>query len=154
MRIPFPIRRDDRTGRDPLHQWQHGSGEEGVVSATHEHLFAACRWRVLKATYKIEPGEIDLCTFPLFALFGPALGMTCVIPDMDATRPAQLDPRKAVAQIEQFGVTNMFGSPGVIRRLGELAREEPTASAPLPVSDWLTPPNPPPRDGREKKACC
>jgi acyl-CoA synthetase (AMP-forming)/AMP-acid ligase II len=45
--------------------------------------------------------------------------MTCVIPDMNPTRPAQLDPRKAVAQIRQFGVTNMFGSPAVIRRMGE-----------------------------------
>jgi acyl-CoA synthetase (AMP-forming)/AMP-acid ligase II len=74
---------------------------------------------LLKATYGIEPGEVDLCTFPLFALFGPALGMTCVIPDMDASRPARIDPRKAVAQVRQFGVTNLFGSPAVIRRLGE-----------------------------------
>ena len=47
---------------------------------------------MLKATYGIEPGEIDLCTFPLFALFGPALGMTCVIPDMDPTRPGDDRP--------------------------------------------------------------
>src|SRR5262245_53780304 len=76
---------------------------------------------IFKQTYGIEPGEIDLCTFPLFALFGPALGMTCVLPDMDPTRPANIDPHKAVAQIRQFGVTNMFGSPAVIRRLGDLA---------------------------------
>jgi acyl-CoA synthetase (AMP-forming)/AMP-acid ligase II len=40
---------------------------------------------------------------------------------MNPTRPAQIDPRKAVAQIKQFGVTNMFGSPAVIRRLGDFA---------------------------------
>jgi acyl-CoA synthetase (AMP-forming)/AMP-acid ligase II len=38
---------------------------------------------------------------------------------MDATRPATIDPRKAVAQIRQFNVTNLFGSSAVIRRLGE-----------------------------------
>jgi len=96
------------------------SGSTGIAKgAEYTHGIFAAQVDSLKATYGIEPGEIDLCTFPLFALFGPALGMTCVIPDMNPTRPAQLDPRKAVAQIRQFGVTNMFGSPAVIRRLGD-----------------------------------
>lgn len=98
---------------------------KGVV---YTHGIFAAQVEILKATYGIQPGEIDLCTFPLFALFGPALGMTCVIPDMDATRPAQLDPHKAAAQIKQFGVTNTFGSPAVIRRLGELPDAAPLAS--------------------------
>ncbi|MBA4189913.1 MAG: peptide synthase [Planctomycetaceae bacterium] len=98
------------------------SGSTGIAKgAEYTHGIFAAQVDSLKATYGIEPGEIDLCTFPLFALFGPALGMTCVIPDMNPTRPAQLDPRKAVAQIRQFGVTNMFGSPAVIRRLGDWA---------------------------------
>jgi len=98
------------------------SGSTGVAKgAVYTHGIFAAQVELLKATYGIEPGEIDLCTFPLFALFGPALGMTCVIPDMDASRPATIDPRKAVAQMKQFGVTNLFGSPAVIRRLGEYA---------------------------------
>ena len=102
---------------------------KGVV---YTHGVFAAQIELLKATYGIEPGEIDLCTFPLFALFGPALGMTCVIPDMDAARPARLDPHKAAAQIAQFGVTNLFGSPAVIRRLGELAGEEKKPLPPTP----------------------
>src|SRR5262249_44941191 len=97
---------------------------KGVV---YTHGIFAAQVEMLKATYGIEPGEIDLCTFPLFALFGPALGMTCVIPDMDASRPAKIDPRKAVSQIRQFGATNMFGSPAVIRRLGEWSASPSTA---------------------------
>ncbi|HEV3439461.1 MAG TPA: fatty acid CoA ligase family protein [Gemmata sp.] len=94
------------------------SGSTGVAKgAVYTHGNFAAQVDILKATYGIEPGEIDLCTFPLFALFGPALGMTCIIPDMNPTRPAQIDPQKAIAQIRQFGVTNMFGSPAVIRRL-------------------------------------
>jgi acyl-CoA synthetase (AMP-forming)/AMP-acid ligase II len=96
------------------------SGSTGVAKgAVYTHGVFAAQVELLESTYGIEPGEVDLCTFPLFALFGPALGMTCVIPDMDATRPARIDPRKAVAQIRQFNVTNLFGSPAVIRRLGE-----------------------------------
>jgi acyl-CoA synthetase (AMP-forming)/AMP-acid ligase II len=98
------------------------SGSTGVAKgAVYTHGIFAAQVELLKATYGIEPGEVDLCTFPLFALFGPALGMTCVVPDMDASRPATLDPHKAVAQVTQFGVTNLFGSPAVIRRLGELS---------------------------------
>jgi acyl-CoA synthetase (AMP-forming)/AMP-acid ligase II len=105
------------------------SGSTGVAKgAEYTHGIFASQVDALKAVYGIEPGEIDLCTFPLFALFGPALGMTCVIPDMNPTRPAQIDPRKAVAQIRQFGVTNMFGSPAVIRRLGDWA------SSPSPLA--------------------
>jgi acyl-CoA synthetase (AMP-forming)/AMP-acid ligase II len=72
----------------------------------------------IRKLYGIQPGEIDLPTFPLFALFGPALGMTAIIPDMDPTRPAQVDPVKIIEAIENFGVTNLFGSPAVINRVG------------------------------------
>ena len=104
------------------------SGSTGIAKgAVYTHGNFAAQVESLKATYGIEPGEVDLCTFPLFALFGPALGMTAVIPDMNASRPATLDPRKAVAQIRQFGVTNLFGSPAVIRRLADWSAAVPAA---------------------------
>jgi acyl-CoA synthetase (AMP-forming)/AMP-acid ligase II len=62
----------------------------------------------------IEPGEVELPTFPLFALFDPALGMSTVVPDMDPTRPARVDPRKIIEPIREFGVTTMFGSPALL----------------------------------------
>jgi acyl-CoA synthetase (AMP-forming)/AMP-acid ligase II len=116
-RGPYPV---PEVNRDEPAAILFTSGSTGVAKgAEYTHGNFAAQVESLKATYGIEPGEIDLCTFPLFALFGPALGMTCVIPDMNPTRPARIDPRKAVAQIRQFGVTNMFGSPAVIRRMGE-----------------------------------
>ena len=78
------------------------------------------RFRVL---YEIEPGEIDLCTFPLFALFAPALGMTAIVPDMDPTRPARVDPDKLFEAIDDFGPTNLFGSPALLRRVGPAGAE-------------------------------
>ena len=95
------------------------SGSTGApkgVIYTHE-IFSA-QVEQVRRLYGIEPGEIDLPTFPLFALFGPALGMTEVLPEMDFTRPAQADPVKLIAAIERFRVTNMFGSPALINRLG------------------------------------
>jgi acyl-CoA synthetase (AMP-forming)/AMP-acid ligase II len=88
---------------------------KGVVY-THEYFSEQVRH--LKEIYGIEPGEIDLPTFPLFALFGPALGMTAIIPDMNPTRPADVDPVKILEAVENFGVTNMFGSPALINRVG------------------------------------
>ncbi len=43
--------------------------------------------------YKIEPGEVDVPCFPLFGLFNAAMGVTSVIPPIDASRPAKADPR-------------------------------------------------------------
>lgn len=93
---------------------------KGVVY-THE-IFTA-QVEHIRALYGIQPGEVDLPTFPLFALFGPALGMTEVLPEMDFTRPAQVDPLNITAAIQRFGVTNMFGSPAVINRLGRHGAE-------------------------------
>ena len=42
--------------------------------------------------YGLGPGDVSLATFPPFALFGPALGMTTVVSRMDPTRPSLVVP--------------------------------------------------------------
>jgi acyl-CoA synthetase (AMP-forming)/AMP-acid ligase II len=101
------------------------SGSTGPPKgAVYTHAIFAAQVEILRSVYNIQPGEIDLCTFPLFALFGPALGMTAVIPEMDASRPARVDPTKIIEAIEDFGVTNMFGSPALVRRVGFYGAEK------------------------------
>ncbi len=73
--------------------------------------------------YDIQPGEIDLACFPLFGLFNCAMGVTAVVPDMDPTRPAAVDPRKIVRAISDLGVTQAFGSPAVWHRVGPYCRD-------------------------------
>jgi len=95
------------------------SGSTGVPKGavySHGNFFAQVE--MLRQVYDIRPGEIDLPTFPLFALFAPALGMTSVVPEMDFTRPADVDPVKLIAAIEKFQITTMFGSPALINRVG------------------------------------
>lgn len=100
------------------------SGSTGVPKgAVYTHGIFSTQVDLLRETYGIEPGEIDLCTFPLFALFAPALGMTAVVPDMDASRPGLVDPRKIIEPIEDFGVTNLFGSPALLNRVGAYCAE-------------------------------
>jgi acyl-CoA synthetase (AMP-forming)/AMP-acid ligase II len=95
------------------------SGSTGVAKGVvYTHGIFAAQVELLRQTYGIEPGEIDLPTFPLFGLFAPALGMTAVIPEMDATRPGSVDPRTILDAVHYFQVTNLFGSPALIRRVG------------------------------------
>ena len=61
--------------------------------------------------------------FPLFALFNAAMGVTTVIPDMDPTRPADVDPRKLIEAIRNQGVTQAFGSPALWNRVGRYCEE-------------------------------
>lgn len=73
--------------------------------------------------YAIQPGEIDLPGFPLFALFNCAMGVTTVIPDMDPTRPAKVDPRNIVEAIRDWNVTQAFGSPAIWNVVGRYCEE-------------------------------
>ncbi len=109
------------------------SGSTGVPKgAVYSHGTFAAQVELLRRTYDIQPGEIDLCTFPLFALFAPALGMTAIIPDMDATRPGLVDPRNIFGPIRDWGVTNLFGSPALLRRLLDTAANHHEPLLPLP----------------------
>jgi acyl-CoA synthetase (AMP-forming)/AMP-acid ligase II len=88
------------------------SGSTGAPKGVrYEHGMFEAQIRLVREAYGITPGEIDLTLLPIFALFNPALGMTTVVPDMNPAKPATVDPSKVVADINQSGVTNSFGSP-------------------------------------------
>ena len=91
------------------------SGSTGIAKGVvYSHGNFMAQVELIRQTYDIQPGEIDLPTFPLFALFDPALGMTTILPEMDFTRPAKADPEKIRAAIEDWGVTNVFASPALL----------------------------------------
>ena len=94
---------------------------KGVIY-THGNFDA--QLRQIQTHLNLTGDEIDLSTFPLFALFWPALGITSVIPDMDPTRPAFVDPSKIVEAIGNQGVTTMFASPALLNRVGAYGRKK------------------------------
>ena len=71
----------------------------------------------IREFYDIRPGEIDLPCFPLFGLFNCAMGVTAVIPDMDPSRPAQVDPLKIIEAARDWNATQAFGSPAIWDRV-------------------------------------
>ena len=93
---------------------------KGVV---YRHSNFVAQVDAIRNAYAIEAGWVNLPTFPLFALFDPALGMTTVVPDMDPTRPARVDPRKIIAPVQDQGVTIMFGSPALLDTVGRWGAE-------------------------------
>ncbi len=96
------------------------SGSTGVPKGVvYRHRHFAGQVALLGQAFGMQPGGVDLPTFPPFALFDPALGLTSVIPDMDPTRPAQADPRRLHDAIQRHGVTQLFGSPALMRVLAD-----------------------------------
>ncbi len=73
----------------------------------------------IRDRYNIQPGGIDLAGFPLFGLFNSAMGMTTIIPDMDASRPASVDPDAIVSAVRDWNVTQSFASPAVWNVVGD-----------------------------------
>ncbi|MBR9726894.1 olefin beta-lactone synthetase [Shewanella intestini] len=89
---------------------------KGVV---YSHSMFEGQINALREDYAIKPGERDLATFPLFSLFGPALGMASIVPDMDASKPITAKPEHLFAAIEKYQCSNMFVNPALLDRLGQ-----------------------------------
>lgn len=135
VRYPVTVGRRLFWGGHTLRQLKKESDEPFAVAPTHANELAAilfttgstgpakgveyehgmfdAQCELIRETYGMTEDDVDLATFPLFALFSVGLGMTAVIPDMDPTRPADADPRKITDAIIEHDCTFSFGSPAL-----------------------------------------
>ncbi len=94
------------------------SGSTGPAKGVaYEHGMFAAQVRYLASYFKCGEKDTDVATFPLFALFDVALGMTAVIPDMNPSLPGQVDPTRIVSAIVDNKATQIFGSPALLARV-------------------------------------
>lgn len=120
------------------------SGSTGPPKGVlYEHGMFDAQVDLIRSRYGQQSGEIDLPGFPLFALFNLAMQITTVVPDMDPTRPANVDPVKILDAIRSQGVTQAYGSPAMWNRIGRYCEQHQitlpnlrrvlSAGAPVPV---------------------
>lgn len=72
----------------------------------------------LVSHYAIVPGRADLSCFPLFGLFNAVMGTTTILPDMNPIRPADVDPPRLLDAIDQWSISQSFGSPALWTAVG------------------------------------
>lgn len=96
------------------------SGSTGApkgVRYQHQHFKAQVE--SVRNTYHIEPRTIDLPLLAIFILFNPVLGCVSILPEVDASQPAQLKPERIVQAILENGVQTSFGSPALWVKIAE-----------------------------------
>ena len=74
--------------------------------------------------YDIQPGESDLPAFPLFGLFNAAMGVATIFPVMDPTRPAHVKPQNIIGPIQDWKISQSFGSPALWDVVGRYCEEQ------------------------------
>ena len=83
---------------------------KGVI---YTHTMFDAQHRILRDTFSLNENDIDMPGFILFAIFSLMLGMTVVIPEMDPTRPANVNPKIIIDTIRRYEITFSFGSPAL-----------------------------------------
>ena len=102
------------------------TGPPKLVLRSHDFLLA--QHRALARALRLEAGQVDLTTLPVFVLANLAAGVTSVIPGVSLRRPDSIDPGPVLSQIQRWKVTRMAASPALLERLAGSAGDPGVAS--------------------------
>lgn len=93
-----------------------GGPPKGVI---YRHRHFAAQVDLFREAFDITEGEISLPTNPLFGILDTALGLTTVIPKVDANQPSPSAVRRLLSAVERFRVNNIFVSPSMLEILAQ-----------------------------------
>ncbi len=98
------------------------SGSTGTpkgVELKRRHISA--QKNAWNTTFTLDDTDVDLVTFPIFLLVSISSGRTCVLPDIDFSRPGTADPARIFQAIEDHSPTFCFASPVLWNNLSKYA---------------------------------
>lgn len=91
------------------------SGATGPAKGVaYRHRQLRAQRDALVATYAIGSDDRLVAAFAPFALYGPSMGITSVVPAMDVTAPATLTARSLGAAVASVDATLVFASPSAL----------------------------------------
>ena len=85
---------------------------KGVV---YRHAQLEAQREIVRGTFGIQPDDRLVAAFAPFALFGPALGITSAVPDMDISKPGTLTSRALADAVSSIDATLVFAAPDLKR---------------------------------------
>lgn len=121
---PAPIDSDDQDPAAIIFTTGSTGPPKGVL---YRHGNFAHQVSQIRDRYGIQPGEIDLPGFPLFGLFNSVMGVTTVFPDMDFTRPADVNPKFIEEHVTDWKPSQSFGSPALWNTVGKACEKTNTS---------------------------
>ena len=91
------------------------SGATGPAKGVrYRHRQAQAQRDALVAVYGIGPADRLVAAFAPFALYGAAMGISSVVPDMDVTAPGSLDATALGDAAQALGASLVFASPAAL----------------------------------------
>ncbi|MCK5856087.1 MAG: AMP-binding protein [Bacteroidales bacterium] len=96
------------------------SGSTGVPKGVeYEHGIFENQLKSIQEIYQLKPEDTDIPCFPLLGLFSLGIGITLILPDMDPSKPAKVNPMNIIGPIQEMGITNCFASPAVWHKISK-----------------------------------
>jgi olefin beta-lactone synthetase len=102
------------TGDDPAAVLFTSGATGPAKGVRYLHRQLAAQRDALAATYSITGDDRLVAAFAPFALYGPALGITSALPDVDVTKPGELTANALDAACARVDATLAFASPSAL----------------------------------------
>lgn len=105
---PVPAQPDSKTIAAIAFTSGSTGPSKGVIYR-HHHIQA--QRDALMSVYNITETDKLVAAFAPFALYGPTMGITSIVPDMDVTAPGTLDAQSLASAVQLVNATLVFASP-------------------------------------------